>query len=161
MKTFDTAKPLTGRHMLVMFVAFFGVIFAVNMLMATVAIRSWTGLVVENSYVASQTFNADAESLKNAEALSISHALHYEKGKLHLSLLGADSKAIAADNVQIAIGRPVDEQEDQKLIAVRTADGQFEVATKLGVGVWSGELSAKLAGDTLWRQPFRLIVSGE
>ena len=161
MKVLTTTKSLTGWHMLMMFVAFFGVVFAVNIFMTVMAVRSWTGLVVEDSYVASQTFNADAASLKKAEALSVSHRLHYENGKLHLSLQGADGKAIAADSVQISIGRPVGEHEDQKLVAVKTVDGQFEAITKLGAGVWSGELSAKLAGDTVWRQPFRFIVSGE
>ncbi|EQB08879.1 hypothetical protein L286_01110, partial [Sphingobium sp. HDIP04] len=37
--------------------AFFAVVIAVNMLMATVAVRSFGGTVVENSYVASQKFN--------------------------------------------------------------------------------------------------------
>ena len=161
MKVLTTTKSLTGWHMLMMFVAFFGVVFAVNIFMTVMAVRSWTGLVVEDSYVASQTFNADAASLKKAEALSVSHRLHYENGKLHLSLQGADGKAIAADSVQISIGRPVGEHEDQKLVAVKAVDGQFEAVTKLGAGVWSGELSAKLAGDTVWRQPFRFIVSGE
>lgn len=161
MKVLTTTKPLTGWHMLMIFVAFFGVVFAVNIFMTVMAVRSWTGLVVEDSYIASQTFNADAASLKKAEALSVSHLLHYENGKLHLSLQGADGRAITTDSVQISIGRPVDEHEDQKLIAIKTGDGQFEAVTKLGVGAWSGELSAKLAGDSLWRQPFRLIVSGE
>ncbi|MEO9168052.1 MAG: FixH family protein [Aestuariivirga sp.] len=161
MKVLTTTKPLTGWHMLMMCVAGFGVVFTVNIYMAVMAVRSWTGLVVEDSYVASQTFDADAASLKKAEALSVSHLLHYENGKLHLSLQGADGKAIATDSVQISIGRPVGEHEDQKLVAVKTADGQFEVATKLGVGAWSGQLSAKLADHTVWRQPFRLIVSGE
>ena len=161
MKVLTTTKPLTGWHMFMMFVAFFGVVFAVNIFMTVIAVRSWTGLVVDDSYVASQTFNADAASLKKAEALSVSHQLHYEKGKLHLSLQGADGKTIAANSVQISIGRPVGEHEDQKLVAVKTGDGQFEAVTKLGAGVWSGELSAKLVGDTVWRQPFRFIVSGE
>ena len=39
----------TGYHMLAIMVAFFGVVIAVNLTMATFASRSWTGLVVENS----------------------------------------------------------------------------------------------------------------
>ena len=42
--------------------AFFGVIIAVNVVMATLASTSWTGLVVENSYVASQEFNRKADA---------------------------------------------------------------------------------------------------
>jgi nitrogen fixation protein FixH len=38
-------------------VAFFGVVIAVNLTMARLAIGSFGGVVVENSYVASQKFN--------------------------------------------------------------------------------------------------------
>ncbi|TGV41583.1 cytochrome oxidase, partial [bacterium M00.F.Ca.ET.168.01.1.1] len=43
----DTQKPreFTGRHMLVIILAFFGVVIAVNLTMATLASTSWTGLV--------------------------------------------------------------------------------------------------------------------
>jgi nitrogen fixation protein FixH len=51
-------RRFTGRHMLAAMLAFFGVILAVNMAMATLATRTFGGVVVENSYVASQEFNA-------------------------------------------------------------------------------------------------------
>ncbi|TIS18850.1 MAG: cytochrome oxidase, partial [Mesorhizobium sp.] len=58
----DTQKPreFTGRHMLISILAFFAVVIGVNLTMATFAHRSWTGLVVENTYVASQQFNGRA-----------------------------------------------------------------------------------------------------
>lgn len=161
MKTFNVAKPLTGRHMLVMFVAFFGVVFAVNMLMATVAIRSWTGLVVENSYVASQQFNNDVAELKKSAELSITHRLHIERGKLLLSLQDADGKPVDAENVQIQFERPFGMTREQNLVATRTAPGQYEASANMVAGIWNGQLSAQLSGDKLWRQPFRLIAKGE
>lgn len=48
----------TGRHMLAIMIAFFGVIIAVNVTMAVMAGRSWTGIVVEDTYIASQEFNS-------------------------------------------------------------------------------------------------------
>ena len=53
------AKPLTGRKVFLMFVAFFGLIIAVNVTMAVQAVKTFPGLEVANSYVASQTFDAD------------------------------------------------------------------------------------------------------
>ncbi|WP_037492794.1 FixH family protein, partial [Sphingobium sp. HDIP04] len=50
-------RRFTGWHMTAILAAFFAVVIAVNMLMATVAVRSFGGTVVENSYVASQKFN--------------------------------------------------------------------------------------------------------
>ena len=54
-------REFTGKHMLVIMFAFFGVIIAVNLTMATFAHTSWSGLVVQNSYVAGQHFNRKAE----------------------------------------------------------------------------------------------------
>jgi nitrogen fixation protein FixH len=47
----------TGWHMTAILLAFFGVIVAVNFTMATLATRTFGGVVVENSYVASQEYN--------------------------------------------------------------------------------------------------------
>ena len=51
------ARPFTGRHMAAVMIAFFGVVIGVNVLMAKIAIGTFGGVVVENSYVASQQFN--------------------------------------------------------------------------------------------------------
>ena len=161
MKTFNTAKPLTGRHMLIMFVAFFGVVFAANMLMATAAIRSWTGLVVENSYIASQHFNDDVTALRKSAELGVTHRLHIEHGKLVLSLQGADGKPLDAENVQLQFERPFGKTREQNLVATRIARGQFEAPVSLAAGIWNGQLSAQLSGEKFWRQPFRLIAKGE
>lgn len=50
-------RDFTGRHMLAVMIAFFGVVIAVNVVMATLAAKTFSGTVVDNSYVASQQFN--------------------------------------------------------------------------------------------------------
>jgi len=62
-------KRFTGWHMAAILVGFFGVIVAVNGVMATIAARTFGGVVVENSYVASQEFNAWLKAAKKQEAL--------------------------------------------------------------------------------------------
>lgn len=53
-------RTLTGRRVLVYMLAFFGVIIAVNGIMATIASMSFRGTVAENGYVESLRF-ADFE----------------------------------------------------------------------------------------------------
>ncbi|WEK43144.1 MAG: FixH family protein [Candidatus Sphingomonas colombiensis] len=50
-------RPFTGWHMTAILVAFFGVVIAVNVAMATFASTTFGGVVVENSYVASQHYD--------------------------------------------------------------------------------------------------------
>ena len=161
MSNSKATRYLNGRHVALMFAGFFAVVFAVNIGMAVMASRSWTGLVVENSYVASQSFNSDVAALRKSEGLGLSHQMHYEGGRLLLSATGVNGLPIATDKIQITIGRPVDNGEDQILTALRTEDGKFAASAKLGAGIWTGELSALVDGKDQWRQPFRLIVSGE
>ncbi len=53
------AKPriFTGWHMTTILVSFFAVVMAVNFTMARMAISTFGGTVVDNSYVASQNYN--------------------------------------------------------------------------------------------------------
>lgn len=50
-------KRFTGGHALAVLIAFFGVVIAVNLTMAMFATSTFGGVVVENSYVASQHYN--------------------------------------------------------------------------------------------------------
>ncbi len=50
-------RRFTGWHFTAIITAFFGVVVTVNMTMAVLAVRTFGGVVVENSYVASQEYN--------------------------------------------------------------------------------------------------------
>ncbi len=72
----------TGWHMLAITLLFFGTIIAVNVTLAVYANRSWTGLVVENSYVASQHFNELLAEQRQQAELGITATLKAEGGSL-------------------------------------------------------------------------------
>lgn len=50
-------RKLTGWHVVFGFVAAFGVIITVNLVMAYNAVASFPGLEVKNGYIASQSFD--------------------------------------------------------------------------------------------------------
>jgi nitrogen fixation protein FixH len=50
-------RTFTGWHMALILIGFFAVVVGVNLLMARFASSTFGGVVVENSYVASQQFN--------------------------------------------------------------------------------------------------------
>ena len=57
-------KRFTGWHFTAVIVGFFGVVIAVNLTMAMFATRTFGGVVVENSYVASQKYNGWLEAAR-------------------------------------------------------------------------------------------------
>lgn len=67
--TVQIRKPFNGRHMTAILVAGFGVVLAVNVTMATLASTTFGGIVVENSYVASQDFNRWLDEAAKEKAL--------------------------------------------------------------------------------------------
>lgn len=62
-------KRITGWHAAAALIAFFGVVIAVNLTMALFATRTFGGVVVQNSYVASQKYNGWLEAAERQRAL--------------------------------------------------------------------------------------------
>ena len=61
-------RQFTGKNALAVFVVAFGVIITVNLVLAYSAVKTFPGLEVKNSYVASQEFN---ERLQEHQALGL------------------------------------------------------------------------------------------
>ena len=63
-------RRFTGWHFTGIIIAFFGVVVAVNLTMAVFAMRTFGGVVVENSYVASQKYNGWLEAARRQQKLA-------------------------------------------------------------------------------------------
>ena len=124
----------TGRHMLMIAIAFFGVIIGVNVFMAVSASRTWTGLVVPNSYVASQHFQvkADAASAQNAAGWTMT--VDYDAGMLVVQLLD-DGQPIEVSDVAAFVRRPVGGHDDATILLTASGKG-FAGPIELTPGVW-------------------------
>ncbi|HUE47335.1 MAG TPA: FixH family protein [Aestuariivirgaceae bacterium] len=158
-----TARPaqpraFTGRHMLAAMVAFFGVIVAVNLTMATFAMKSWTGLVVQNSYVASQEFNDRADAGRARAALGWQGDLAYSNGELRYSLTHANNSPVALTNVQATLGRPAYDADDTTIELTPAGDGGFGGPVKLGDGQWIVRVSAEAGLAESWLDIRRIHV---
>ena len=149
----------TGRHMLFIMLAFFGVIIAVNVVMATLANTSWTGFVVENSYVASQEFNRKAEEGRAQAALGWTSSLTIAGGEIRFGLTDAGGKAIALRTVKAEFRRPAYAAEDQALTLARANNGEFTGALALRDGLWIVEIDAAAGLDKPYREVHRIVIA--
>jgi nitrogen fixation protein FixH len=137
--------------------AFFATVVTANMTMVYFAAHSWTGLVVKNSYVASQEFNETTEKLEKAAA-GVHSKIEYTQGKLSISLTDNTGKAVDAIDVKLKLGRPSHEGEDQVVALAARGDGIYAVEHVLAKGQWSGDVTAAVAGHPQWQRPVRLFV---
>ena len=155
-------KPLegefTGRHMLYIMITFFGVIIAVNLVMLAVATRSWTGLVVENSYVASQKFNEVLTAAEEQKKLGWKSGLVVTTRSAKVRITGSESAPVGGLSVRLALSRPVHEADDRMLDLLETAPGEYAVEANLGSGIWNAELTAKSASGQHFRMIHRVFV---
>lgn len=133
-------RQFTGYHMLAVMLAFFGVIISVNVYMAMSAMKSWTGLVVENSYVASQQFNTKQRNAKAQDAMGWQGGLDYIDGTLRFSLLDGSGAPLVAKTVTIALSRPIGVDGDMTVKPVQVADGSYQTELALAAGAWNAAI---------------------
>ena len=152
---------LTGRHVLLAMLAFFGTVVAVNVTMAMFAAGSWSGLVVPNSYVASQDFNDRLAKADAQAARGWTHALALEEGMLVLSLSEADGTPLRLAEARIVLGRPASEAEDRVLSLEALGNGRYAAPAARGPGQWRAHVRAVTVDGLDWALRYRLTVSEE
>ncbi len=144
-------KTFTGRHMALILVSFFGVVIAVNLVMATLASRTFGGLVVQNSYVESQRFNSYLEAARQDEALGWTLATaRLPDGRLALRL--ADERGIIEDAEITALARhPLGRAQEHDLRFAALGEGRYESREALPAGRWIVHVEARAAGGMIRR----------
>lgn len=148
-------REITGWHVTAMFAATFGVIIAVNLTLAFQAVRTFPGLEVKNSYVASQSFDADRAS---QEALGWTGALEARAGQVMLTL-DAEGAPAPARIVDARLGRTTHTAADRQLQFEVTREGWVANAPDLEAGAWSLWLLAEAPDGTAFRHRFALWVA--
>ncbi|MEH6523020.1 FixH family protein [Sulfitobacter sp.] len=145
-------KEIKGWHVATVFVLAFSVIISVNLVLAFNAVRTFPGLEVSNSYVASQTFDKDREA-QLALNWDVSAAL--EGTKLTLTIL-EDGRPISPEIETVTFGRATNVQQDQ------TPQFEFDghalhAIVQGGAGNWNLRIRARGANGDLFQQ--RIIVT--
>ncbi|OIS91256.1 FixH family protein [Brucella cytisi] len=153
-----TPGTFTGWHMLGIMLAFFGVIIAVNLTMAYNAIHSWSGLVVKNTYVASQEFNDKAQTGKEQAALQWQSKPAFENGVFTWQLADREGKAVAMTGGTVEFKRPVGDVNDTKVTLTVREPGTLTAPLKLGEGAWIMEVNADAGLEDPYRHIIRVLV---
>ena len=145
-------RPFTGWHMLATMVVFFGVVIAVNLTMMTIARGSFGGIVVENSYVASQEFNGWLDAAQAQEELGWSAASAMAaQGKVLVTVAGTPEPLAVTATARHPLGR----LPDRALTFHRISAGHYISTQALPEGRWTLRLQLA-AADAVWREEVAL-----
>ena len=135
-------RELTGRKVLAITVGAFAVIIGVNLVMAYYAVGTFPGLVVRNSYVASQGFN---ERLAAQQALGWTTEATLIDGHLAIRITTEDGRPAPVATISAVLGRPTTTREDITP-DLRYDGGAFVADVDADHGNWDLRISAE-AGD--------------
>ncbi len=139
-------KRFTGWHMTAILVIGFGVVVAVNLLMATMAVGSFGGVVVENSYVASQKFNDWLEEAREENALGWSASVVRDgDGRLQVATTGTP----AGTQAQAELRHPLGRAETVAVSLLSDGKGGFTSTGLLPEGRWLVRLTLSHGTDQM------------
>ncbi|MEM6462547.1 MAG: FixH family protein [Pseudomonadota bacterium] len=148
----------TGWHMLAGMCLFFGVIISVNITMAYFANSSWSGLIVKNTYVASQKFDEDVSATEKMKAKGWLSQLDVSDEAVNYSLTNALGSAIAADAVILAFNRPVGIEQDSVITLQPAKDGGYRASHGVAAGQWLVKVTAVKDGENIYTDVQRIYV---
>ena len=141
-------RRFTGYHMLAIMLGFFGVVITVNMVMATLASRTFGGKVVENSYVAGQQFNGWLAAARTQERLGWQTSLSLDPARrVAIAAAGRDGPLTGVRILAIA-RHPVGRAPDVTLNFRETAPGRYRSLGQLPPGRWNVHLEVRRGADT-------------
>ncbi|MES5096872.1 FixH family protein [Agrobacterium sp. BA1120] len=150
----------TGWHMLAIMLLFFGTIISVNVTMAWNAVTSWSGLVVPNTYVASQQFNGKAEAAKARAASGVVGKLRIDGSNVEYEVSHPQRGVVDTDTVTLNFRRPVGEHQDFSLPLEKHGPNTFSALHELAAGDWIVEAIAVKDGAVIVHEGTRIDIAG-
>ncbi len=142
---------IRGYHVLFIFISAFTTLIFVNLILAVNALRTFPGLEVENSYIASQKFEAE----RNAQqSLAWNLTAEVDDGRLFLKIL-ENGRSIAPEIQEATFGRATSISEDQ-ILNFTFENDVFWSPVIVGPGNWNLRLKAYSENGILFSQ--RLVV---
>ncbi len=146
-----TARPLTGRMVFAIFAGCFAIIIGVNLTLAFQAVRTFPGLEVKNSYVASQSFDNNRQA---QEALNWDVSAQVDGRLLHLNI-NRDGQPVKPKITSAVLGRATNVSQDVEPVFYHNGEA-FVAPVNLGPGNWNLRLVAEAEDGTIFQQ--RIIV---
>ncbi|WP_017664238.1 FixH family protein [Porphyrobacter sp. AAP82] len=139
-------SSFTGKHMAGIFVGGFAIVIAVNMLMASIAVGSFHGTVVDNSYVASQNYNGWLKQAAASKALGWQAVPHRRAdGRVVVETLAVPAGARITGTAE----HPLGTRADTPLTFAPAGQGRWLSDETLAPGRWRLRLAVR-AGNQAW-----------
>lgn len=159
----DGGRPLTGRKVLLMLVAFFGSVTLVNVVMIQAAVSTFGGVDTPSSYKAGLAFKAEeaAAAAQNARHWTVDADLSPagEGGEtLTVEVKDRLGNPVRDADVTARLTHPIDERLDVAVAMTDTGSGVYKGVAAAGAGQWRLVIEIARDGERLFRSENRIVV---
>jgi nitrogen fixation protein FixH len=154
-------KALTGRTVLFCLIGFFGVIFAMNIVMVRVALSSFSGVETESAYKAGLSFKNDAAAARAQDARHWSVDASVERSettRVIITAKDAQNTAVEGLRPEVRLAHPTDKRRDVPLELIELTPGRFQSLTPLPEGQWDLVIGLNRETETVFRSKSRIAL---
>lgn len=162
MRAETTGRPLTGRMVLFMLLAFFGVIISVNMVMLRLASSTFSGRGDKNAYIAGISHNKSLASARaqDMRAWKVDVSLtRPSQGRSVINIVRSDSGVSTNTDVIIRFQHPASGSLDRVVNLAPVSANAWRAATDLPAGVWDMEIEMRAGGAVIFMSRDRIVAS--
>ena len=158
-------KPLTGRKVFFMLVAFFGVVIGVNLVMMRLAIQTLPGTEVDSAYSASLAYEKQITAARDQNARNWKVDAHVERsgqGGATLQIEARDSsgRPMSGLKFQGRFERPTDRRADLPVTLAEVGIGIYRGnALTIAPGQWDLVLEGVSAGQRMFLSKNRVVLN--
>jgi nitrogen fixation protein FixH len=162
----STAPRLTGRKVLLIFALFFGTIFAVNVYLLVVAVRTFSGTETASAYRDGQLYNqeiarAQAQAARGWTSEAAAERAADGAARLSVALAEAGGRPLAGARVEAALQRPTDRRADHAGLdlALTATPGRYETrVADVAPGQWDLVVDVIEGGERVYRRKTRILL---
>jgi len=159
-----TPKPLTGRTVLFLLVAFFGVVIGVNLVMMKFAIQTLPGTEVDSAYSASLAYEKEIAAARDQDGRRWKVDAHVERSgqggaTLQVEARDNDGRPMSGLKFQGRFERPTDRRADLPVALAEVGIGIYRgSALAIAAGQWDLVLEGVSAGQRLFLSKNRVLL---
>jgi nitrogen fixation protein FixH len=160
-----TARPLTGRFVLIAVVSFFAVVIGVNVVMMRLAITTLPGTEVDSAYSASLAYQREIVAAHQQNIRNWKVDAHIERrsdGSASLNVHAQDRSGTSLAGLAVfgRLERPTDRRADQAFEIAESGGGNYRgTARGVAPGQWDLVIEADAEGKRMFLSRNRIVLN--
>jgi len=162
MKGSRKPRELTGRHVLLWIVGFFGIVFVVNGIMVRAATSTFGGLETQSAYKAGLMFEQEVARAERQQDLGwrVDGTLVRDKSgeaQLDIAVRDAHGAPVAGIAADATLAHPADSRLDH-VITLSARDGRFHGEASAAPGQWELIVDFYRGAERVFRSRSRVTL---